>query len=353
MFCFFCTNTLDNTKCLIRKLIISVLAIIVSVLSVIILCYKLLDCWDNAFSEIRVLSDSIIYVSCAVLIIDVVTNNKANNNCIDQDSRKSNEKAKEITIDLRTTFNKDEYNYDKTRPDYPSELFGEIFKYSNLSTNSNVLEIGIGTGQATFPFIQKGFNLTAVELGDRLAEYCKQKFSAYKSFSIINTDFLDADLPEKHFDSIFSATAFHWIPKDSGYAKIKSLLKSNGVLALFWNHPFVGNKEDETNLVSMAVYKKFRPNDKPPIQFDKSKCQVIINELAQFGFNDIQSKIYRRTRTLTSEEYINLIKTYSDHNALPEQLRLAFEQDMKQAIDEVGGKINIYDTIDLYLARIK
>ena len=223
-------------------------------------------------------------------------------------------------MDLRTTFNKDEYNYDKTRPDYPSELFEDIFDYANLCSGSIVLEIGIGTGQATLPFLQRGF-------------------------------FLKADLPENGYDMIFSATAFHWIPKDSGYAKIKSLLKTNGVLALFWNHPFVSDTEDKTNLASKSIYQKYRPNDKPPIQFDESKCQVIINELAQYGFRDIQSKIYRRTRTLASEEYVNLIRTYSDHNALPEQKRLAFEQEMKQAIDEVGGKINIYDTIDLYLSR--
>ena len=254
-------------------------------------------------------------------------------------------------MDLRTTFNKNEYNYDKTRPNYPSELFKEIFYYSNLCSNSYVLEIGIGTGQATLPFIQKGCNLTAVELGDRLAEYCKQKFSTCENINIINNDFLEANLPENSFDLIYSATAFHWIPKGSGYAKIKTLLKSNGALALFWNHPFVSNTEDKTNLASMAVYQKYRPNDKLPVQFDKSKCQITINELANYGFRDIQSKIYRRTRTLASEEYVNLIKTYSDHNALPEQNRLAFEKDMKQAIDEIGGKINIYDTIDLYLSR--
>ena len=256
-------------------------------------------------------------------------------------------------MDLRTTFNKDEYNYDKTRPDYPSELFEDIFDYANLCSGSIVLEIGIGTGQATLPFLQKGCNLTAVELGDRLAKYCKHKFSAFEKFNIIISDFLKADLPENGYDMIFSATAFHWIPKDSGYAKIKTLINPNGVLALFWNHPFVSNVNDETNRASIAVYQKYRPNDKTPIQFDESKCQVIINELAQFGFTDIQSKIYRRTRTLASEEYVNLIRTYSDHNALPEQKRLAFEQEMKQAIDEVGGKINIYDTIDLYLAKNK
>ncbi len=256
-------------------------------------------------------------------------------------------------MDLRTTFNTDEYNYDKTRPDYPIELFEDVFNCSNLYADRDVLEIGIGTGQATLPFLQKGCNLTAVELGDRLARYCKQKFSAFANFRVINSDFLKADLPEKHFDLIFSATAFHWIPKESGYAKIKTLIKPNGVLALFWNHPFVSNVNDETNRASIAVYQKYRPNDKTPIQFDESKCQAINNELAHYGFKDIQSKIYRRTRTLTSEDYVNLIKTYSDHNALPAQIRLAFEQEMKQTIDDVGGKINIYDTIDLYLAKNK
>ena len=158
-------------------------------------------------------------------------------------------------------------------------------------------------------------------------------------------------MPEKSFDLIYSATAFHWIPKDSGYAKIKSLLKSDGVVALFWNHPFVSNVSDETNLASIAVYKKYRSNDKIPVEFDSIKCQEQINELKQYGFTNVKSKVYKRIRRLTSEEYISLIKTYSDHNALPKEVRKAFEKDMKKAIDDVGGVINIYDTIDLYLGR--
>lgn len=254
-------------------------------------------------------------------------------------------------MDLRKTFNTDEYNYDKSRPDYPKELFKDIFDYVNLSENSNALEIGIGTGQATLPFLNKGFNVIAVELGDKLARYCAQKFSNFDNFSIINSDFIKADLPKNSFDLIYSATAFHWIPKDSGYTKIRSLLKSDGAVALFWNHPFVSNVSDKTNLASMAVYKKYRPNDKTPIEFDSTKCQEQIEELKHYGFTNIKSKVYKRIRKLTSEEYISLIKTYCDHNALSEKIRNAFESDMKQAIDDVGGVIYIYDTIDLYLGR--
>lgn len=127
------------------------------------------------------------------------------------------------------------------------------------------------------------------------------------------------------------------------------MLKSDGAVALFWNHPFVSNVSDETNLASMSVYKKYRPNDKIPVEFDSIKCQEQINELKRYGFANIKSKVYKRIRRLTSGEYISLIKTYSDHNALPEEVRKAFENDMKKSIDDVGGVINIYDTIDLYL----
>ncbi len=256
-------------------------------------------------------------------------------------------------MDLRTTFNEDEYNYDKARPDYPDELFVDIFSCIDLSKNSNVLEIGIGTGQATQPFLNKGCNVTAVELGDRLAKYCQLKFSEYSNFKIINSNFITADLPNNSFDLIYSATAFHWIPKDRGYAKIKSLLKPGGVVALFWNHPFVSNISDKTNLASMSVYKKYRPDDKTPAEFDLSDCRKQISELEQYGFKNIKSKIYKRTRKLISEEYILLIKTYSDHNDMPEKMRKAFERDMKQAIDNAGGIISIYDTIDLYFASFQ
>lgn len=255
-------------------------------------------------------------------------------------------------MDLRTTFNEDEYNYDKARPDYPDELFEDIFRYIDLSENSNALEIGIGTGQATLPFLNKGCNVTAVEFGDRLAKYCQQKFSEFSNFNIINSDFTTANLPENSFDLIYSATAFHWIPKDRGYAKIKSLLKHGGVVALFWNHPFVSNTSDETNLASMSVYKKYRPDDETPAEFDLSDCQKQISELKQYGFKNIKLKVYKRTRKLTSEEYISLIKTYSNHNALPEKVQKAFERDMKQAINNTGRIISIYDTIDLYLGSI-
>ena len=73
---------------------------------------------------------------------------------------------------LRTAFNEDAQNYDIARPDYPEELFTDILSYlDERNAGKTALEIGIGTGQATKPFLDAGFQVTAIELGDNLAAY--------------------------------------------------------------------------------------------------------------------------------------------------------------------------------------
>ena len=71
----------------------------------------------------------------------------------------------------------------------------------------------------------------------------------------------------------------------------------------------------------------------------------------KYGFVDICYKIYHRERIFTSKEYIELIVTYSDHIAIEENIRTAFFSEIGTTIDNFGGNITIYDTIDLQLAK--
>ena len=65
----------------------------------------------------------------------------------------------------------------------------------------------------------------------------------------------------------------------------------------------------------------------------------------------MRASLFHRVRRLTAAEYIDLLNTYSDHRAMPPRTRAAFEQDMKTALEAAGDFVNIYDTVDLYLAR--
>lgn len=254
-------------------------------------------------------------------------------------------------MEKRLTFNEDEINYDQYRPTYPDNLYEKIFSYCNLNSDSRLLEIGIGTGQATEPFLKSGCNVTAVELGDRLSAFVADKYSDYKNFSVINTDFMNYSLNSDAYDLIYSATAFHWLPAPEKYNKVMSCLKSGGVLALFWNHPFPNRENDKTNIASKAIYDKYRSSDKRQIEFCEDECIKYADELKIYGFTDVKYYLFHRVRTLSTEEYLHLMNTYSDHRTLEPSIKTCFENEMRQAINNVGGKINIYDTIDLYLAK--
>ncbi len=54
--------------------------------------------------------------------------------------------------------------YDKARPKYPEELIEKIIAYSGLVKNNKILEIGLGTGQISLPFLELGFDLLGLEL---------------------------------------------------------------------------------------------------------------------------------------------------------------------------------------------
>ena len=85
---------------------------------------------------------------------------------------------------LETTFNSVYAQYDKWRPSYLKELYDDIFDAKEINALSNVLEIGIGTGQATLPILETGCKLTAIELGDKLAEYSKCKLKIMRTLML-------------------------------------------------------------------------------------------------------------------------------------------------------------------------
>lgn len=77
----------------------------------------------------------------------------------------------------------------------------------------------------------------------------------------------------------------------------------------------------------------------------------ISNIASKYRFIDISYRLYHRTRTFTADEYTSLLGTYSDHIAIKETKRMKFFDEIRETINDNGGIITIYDTIDLQLAR--
>lgn len=247
------------------------------------------------------------------------------------------------------SFNAAAETYDKMRPGYVPELYREILRYRPITAQSRVLEVGIGTGQATRPILETGCILTAVEPGDKLVRTAGEKFRAYPNFSVENTTFEALSLPEGSFDLIFAATAFHWIPPEVGYPKVLRLLKPGGAFARFANRPWP--EPGPLNDAIQTLYEIYKPPARSPKPFGEAEAQEISYIGKPYGFTDIQVHLFHRTRSFSPEEYTALLGTYSDHLSLPEEVRSEFFSRIAEAIRTHGGRLNIHDTLDLELAR--
>ena len=259
------------------------------------------------------------------------------------------------TNNLNWTFNTVADTYEKLRPGYVDDLYQAIFEYKPIDNTSNVVEIGIGGGQATLPFLKTGCKLTAVDYGENFCEICREKFKEYPNFSAVSGKFEDINLGGE-YDLLYSASAFHWIPEEIRYKKVYEMLKAGGVFARFANHPFrdKGNPELSAEMDSIYAeyyYKYHNKEPKPPVEYTESQAHDRAMIAKKYGFKDIEYKLFYRTRTFTAKEYTMLLSTYSDHIAIEETIRNKFFSKIEDAINRHGREITIYDTIGLQLSR--
>ncbi|MBQ2691952.1 MAG: class I SAM-dependent methyltransferase [Clostridia bacterium] len=247
-------------------------------------------------------------------------------------------------------------DYNKFRPGYPEELYDAVFEYAGKDRFGNALEIGIGAGQATLPVLKRAERFVAVEPGVSFCDMCRDKFRDFSGFSVINSSFEESEMCENSFDLALSATAFHWVAEEAGYTKLFSALKAGGVFARFANRPYrdKGNLRlaDEIDELYDRYYNRFYGYKKKVLrEFDEDQAKSIADIAGKYGFADIEYRLFKRERVFSADEYVSLIGTYSDHIALREDVRKEFFAGIHDAIERHGGKITIYDMIDLELAR--
>ena len=244
--------------------------------------------------------------------------------------------------------------YDRVRPRYVPELFAALLEYAKIAPGARALEIGCGTGQATRPFLEAGVIVEALEPGVKAVSFTENNLKHFKNLRVINEKFEDLSRPAEYYDLIYSATAFHWIDPKIALPKAFELLKRGGTLALFWNRPYVARRDEPTHLAIQSVYSRFFENGRetrlPPEQ-DQKRYDKILSEITAAGFSDPELRLFKATRVMNACDYVALLNTYSDHISLPPGKKQDFMRAISGAIEQNGSSVNIYDTMDLYLAR--
>ncbi len=240
----------------------------------------------------------------------------------------------------RITFEETADLYSETRTLYPDALIEDIIRLSALQVDGRILEIGCGAGNATISFAKRGYHLLGIELGERLAEYARQRCRDYPNTTIIQSEFESYDLSPRSFDLAVSADAFHWIRPEVGYRKVQAALKENGSFAFFWQIS-VDPQTDWSCAVDEIFRRLASQYDRPNQPMDVERIRNIItgNFREYCGIADVTVKLYDWVETLSADKYIKLLRTYSGFRGMDDGLREALNQEIFTAIQNVSGSI--------------
>ena len=241
--------------------------------------------------------------------------------------------------------------YDRVRPGYPAEIIAELAALSGIRAGTRVLEIGCGTGQLTVPLVELGAELTAVELGPRLARIAAAKTGARAE--ILVADFDTWTGPRRAFDVVVSATAFHWLDPDTRLARIAALLRPGGALATIATYHVFGGSEAFFADAQRTVYPRWYPRTDPAHPRPRPEDIRHDRDLERAGLFG-PTTFRRRTWDVgySTAQYLDLLRTYSTTLDLPPRTRHGFLHDIGALIDtRHGGRITKRYLTELRVAR--
>ena len=198
--------------------------------------------------------------------------------------------------------------YDRARPTYPPAVIDDV-----AALGPRILEIGPGTGQATRALVERGAEVTAVELGPRLAAIARRNVPRA---DVLTADFDTWEPEHAGYDAVASFTAFHWLDPETKYAKVARLLSPGGTLAVVEvEHVRVPGGDtiwEDVQEDYDAVVPS--PDNRPPPWIDE------VGDLrAEFEgsgrFRDVEVRRYPWEVIYTGDEWIDVMRTYSPNIA--------------------------------------
>lgn len=224
--------------------------------------------------------------------------------------------------------------YDRVRPAYPAALFDDVLSYRGPDIGGRALEIGAGTGRATEAFAANGLPVVAVEPDDAMADILARRVARFPEVQVVRSTF-EEFRPADRFGLLFSAEAWHWTRPETRFPLAASALEDGGTLALFWNTERID--EPALRAGMLEVLARLAPSvavSDAPVTPERVWEQWPGDELSgAAGFEDFESRHYRRDRTMPAADYLGLTRTRSQFRMLPPPVR----RDLLAALTELFG----------------
>jgi SAM-dependent methyltransferase len=243
----------------------------------------------------------------------------------------------------RLVFGEDAALYDRVRPSYPEELIDDVLGLAGLLCRA--VDAGCGTGKAAVLLAARGAEGIGIEPDAAMAEVARRKLAAHPRWRVDVSDFEDwkprnGDVP---VDLVTCAQAWHWLDRERGTRQAERLLRPGGWLAIWGHEPEY--RDSPLRRQIDAAYARYAP--RPSVRSQAPRERVPPGS----SFGAPVEREYRGWRDYSAAEWMELMRTSSDHKVLPAERREPLLAAVAEAIEAHGGTYRHHHVCRLWAAR--
>jgi SAM-dependent methyltransferase len=255
------------------------------------------------------------------------------------------------TDERRRSFDQMVELYARARPRAPDEVFAALA--ACVPPPADALEIGCGPGNASQPLLERGFRIHAVELGENLAAFARERLAQFP-FTVQVGRFEDAPLEPASVDLVMCSSAFHWLDRQQALRQVVKVLKPGGALALIWGS---ARRTAEDNRVDAAIQAAYRAHAPELSREATDRMRGTVDEIGEAirdtpELRDYEERHFPQTHRFDRQRYLDTLATFSDHATLAPERRQQLFDAIGEIIDrDFGGSVERHSLARLQLAR--
>jgi len=251
--------------------------------------------------------------------------------------------------------------YDRERRGYPEELIDAACAYGGLRPGDAVVEVGCGTGLLTSSLVARGLSVDAIDPGANMIRLAQRRVGEGAAVRFHHGRFEEVTLSDVAYAAVFSATAFHWIEPEIGWARAADLLAPGGMLALLQYSDVhdASTVDDWHALIDAlaavapdiaATWPELRDGD--TILEGATRRRDNISEVwswigghrlavpeAARLFEDVQTEVVPIHTEQTGDQLNAVVRTTSLYARIPADRRQAFEDENLRVAERLGGVV--------------
>lgn len=139
----------------------------------------------------------------------------------------------------------------------------------------------------------------------------------------------------RQFDLLTFGAAWHWIDPALGITKAARVVRRGGTVARFWNYEV---PDEPVASALETVYGRLAPE---ATRYAPSPLGDWADPLAESdAFPSSETMTYEWRCTLSADEWVGMVATFSDHQRLGPERLTALQQALGAAIETLGGTVH-------------